>query len=130
MDRSALIVATSVGLIAQLAMIVTGHYVPFVKVIMDPVGLGLRAKQVDRGKVPGAEIYEMPRPDAPRLLAYRDSMMIPLVPSLSENFSRSVYLSARQLDPATIDRERPDVVIDETVERGLGSLAAAPMLAR
>jgi hypothetical protein len=31
MDRSALIVATSVGLIGQLAMIVAGHYVPFVR---------------------------------------------------------------------------------------------------
>jgi len=31
MDRTALIIATSSGVIAQLAMIVAGHYVPFVR---------------------------------------------------------------------------------------------------
>jgi hypothetical protein len=31
MDRNALIIATSIGSIAQVAMIVAGHYIPFVK---------------------------------------------------------------------------------------------------
>ena len=38
MDRSALIVATVIGLIAQLAMIVAGHYIPFVREKVFAVG--------------------------------------------------------------------------------------------
>jgi hypothetical protein len=54
-------------------------------------------------------------------------MAIPLLPLLSENFSRVVYVSSRQLDPALILRERPDVVIEEMVERLLLAPAASPM---
>jgi hypothetical protein len=46
---------------------------------------------------------------------------------LSENFRRIVYVSARRLDPALIEREKPDVVIEELVERGMNQPAALPM---
>jgi len=58
---------------------------------------------------------------------YRDSMAIPLIPLLSENFRRIVYVSSRRLDPALVEREKPDVVIEELVERSLHGVAASPM---
>ncbi len=54
-------------------------------------------------------------------------MAIPLIPLLSENFSRVVYVSSRQLDRALIEREKPDVVIEELVERSLHAPGALPM---
>ena len=52
---------------------------------------------------------------------------IPLIPLLSENFSRIVYVSAHRLDPALILREKPDVVIEEMVERAMFGPAGFPM---
>jgi hypothetical protein len=46
-------------------------------------------------------------------------MAISLIPILSENFSRVVYVSTRELDRALIEREKPDIVIEELVERSL-----------
>ncbi|TMG98050.1 MAG: hypothetical protein E6H71_07085 [Betaproteobacteria bacterium] len=56
-----------------------------------------------------------------------NAMAIPLIPLLSENFSRIVYVSARRLDPGLILRERPDIVIEEIVERAMLEVATAPM---
>lgn len=64
------------------------------------------------------------RPNLPTAVVFRDSMAIPLRPLLSENFRRTVYASERKLVLDLIERERPDVVIDEMVERTM----AAPML--
>jgi hypothetical protein len=38
-----------------------------------------------------------------------------------------VYVESRHLDPALILRERPDVVIEETVERAMFGAVALPM---
>ena len=54
-------------------------------------------------------------------------MAIPLIPMLSENFRRVGYVSSHQPNPAFILRERPDVVIEEMVERAMLSPAATPM---
>ena len=75
----------------------------------------------------GFERYACDRADLPRAIMYRDSMAIPLIPLLAENFSRSVYVGSRQLDPAFVLRERPDVVIEEMVERSMLAPAASPM---
>jgi len=58
---------------------------------------------------------------------FRDSMAIPLIPMLAENFSRAVFVSSRRLDPALIEREKPDIVIEELVERTLHVPGALPM---
>jgi hypothetical protein len=58
---------------------------------------------------------------------YRDSMAIPLIPMLSENFSRVAYVSSHLIDAAFVLRERPDVVIEEMVERAMLSPVATPM---
>lgn len=84
------------------------------------------AKRVDPADRPDVEIYECHRPGLPRALVLRDSMAIPLIPIMSENFSRVVYASTRAFDKALIERERPDVVIEEMVERSLHAPGAFP----
>jgi alginate O-acetyltransferase complex protein AlgJ len=73
------------------------------------------------------QIYECATPGLPRAVVLRDSMAIPLVPLIAQNFARTVFVSTRQLDPALIARERPDVVIEELVERSLNAPAAFPI---
>jgi len=77
--------------------------------------------------LPGIEVYTCDRPGLPRAVVYRDSMAIPLIPMLAENFSRVVFVSGIPFDPGLIGRERPDVVIEEMVERGLHGPGAQPM---
>jgi hypothetical protein len=67
-----------------------------------------------------------PDPRLPRAVVFRDSFGLALVPHLAEHFSRSVYffqptLDTDQylLDTGAVERERPDVVIQEIVERRL-----------
>ena len=84
-------------------------------------------KRIDAGSDEGFEFYACNRPGLPRAVVYRDSMAIPLIPLLSENFSRIVYVSAHRLDPALILREKPDVVIEEMVERAMFGPAGFPM---
>jgi hypothetical protein len=55
----------------------------------------------------------------PGLVMFRDSFSSALVPFLSENFRRSVYLWTHNFSSAleVIEREKPEVVIHELVER-------------
>ena len=85
------------------------------------------AQRVDGDRVAGVEIYECAQGGLARAVVLRDSMAIPLIPLLSENFSRVVYVSDRKLDRALIERERPDIVIEELVERSLHAPGALPM---
>jgi hypothetical protein len=50
---------------------------------------------------------------------YHDSMGIYLIPLLTDDFSRVVFVSSHRLDKALIEREKPDIVIEEMVERAL-----------
>jgi hypothetical protein len=100
-------------------------HVPFAKVLGDPSGRC--ARRIDAGADPEIETYACDRPGLPRAVVYRDSMGIPLIPMLSENFSRAVYVTSRRLDPALIMREKPDIVVDEMVERAMFGAAALPM---
>lgn len=84
------------------------------------------ARRIDKGEYPGFEYYVCDRPGLPRTVVLRDSMAIPLIPLMSENFSRAVYVSSRAFDKALIERERPDVVIEELVERSLHAPGAFP----
>jgi hypothetical protein len=62
---------------------------------------------------------EISDPELPRALVLRDSFGELLMPFLSEHFSRIVYVSTHEFPLDVIERERPDVVIDELVERYL-----------
>jgi hypothetical protein len=63
-------------------------------------------------------------PVLPSVVAFGDSFLDGLRPFLAENFHRTVVLRHRsvtgvQFDPAVIEAERPNVVIQELVERSL-----------
>lgn len=55
----------------------------------------------------------------PKLVMFGDSFSLNLVPYLSENFSRSVYIWKSDVDFSVIEQEKPDIVIFEIVERYL-----------
>jgi alginate O-acetyltransferase complex protein AlgJ len=98
---------------------------PLAKVLADA---GSRcARRVDGDRFPGFEFHECARPGLLRAVVLRDSMAIPLIPLLSENFARVIYVSSRKLDRDLIEREKPDVVIEELVERSLHAPGATPM---
>ena len=67
----------------------------------------------DRGRFATA----VARPDLPRAVVYRDSFGSALVPFLSEHFSRALYLWEYDVDPRTVEQERPQVVIHEWASR-------------
>ncbi|MEO5701075.1 MAG: hypothetical protein ABIS17_03110 [Casimicrobiaceae bacterium] len=69
-----------------------------------------------------------PRDGLPRALVYRDSMFDAMIPAVSENFSRVVYFAGHHMTMADIDRERPDVVIEEFVERTMHALLVDPVV--
>ena len=98
---------------------------PFAKVLGDDSRRC--ARRIDEGKDDGFEFHGCARASDLRAVMYRDSMAIPLIPLLSENFHRIVYVSSQKLDRALIEREHPDVVIEEFVERNLEHPAAFPM---
>jgi len=81
------------------------------------------------GETPGFEfyVYVCPGPPRYRALVYRDSMAIPLIPLLSENFARTTYVSTHRIDPALVARLKPDVVIEELVERTLNVPLDVPL---
>jgi hypothetical protein len=53
----------------------------------------------------------------PKAVIYRDSFAGRLIPYLSEHFSRASYLWQNEFDFEEIEREKPDVVIQEFVAR-------------
>ena len=57
----------------------------------------------------------------PRAVVFMDSFGAGLVPFLSEDFSRVVYLWQSNVDPEVVLHERPDVVIHEWVGRRLST---------
>ncbi|MGD1147432.1 MAG: hypothetical protein ABR961_05745 [Thermoanaerobaculaceae bacterium] len=73
--------------------------------------------------------------DIPRVVVFRDSFSVALVPYLSEHFGRAVYLWIQDFEASPIEREKPDLVIQEYTERLLSvlnpatwpDLAAEPM---
>lgn len=78
---------------------------------------------------PDVEAYVYRCAGAPRFtaLVYRDSMAIPLIPMLAENFARTTFVTSAQLDPDLVERLKPDIVIEESVERALLAPTALPM---
>jgi hypothetical protein len=57
----------------------------------------------------------------PRAVVFMDSFGAGLVPFLSEDFSRVVYLWQNNMDPQIVRQERPQVVIQEWVGRRLAT---------
>jgi len=76
----------------------------------------------------GRLVTEIPGSNLPRAVIIRDSFMSAIAPFLSEHFSRAVYLWRNDFDPASIEAERPDVVIQEIVGRHLYDYVPTPEL--
>ena len=92
-----------------------------------------RARVVEPpGAAPTAEegtlITEIDDPSLPRAVIFRDSFVSRLVPFLSEHFGRAVYLWQNDFDADVVEREHPDVVIQEIVGRHLYSFIPSPEL--
>jgi hypothetical protein len=60
---------------------------------------------------------EVPDASGPRVLVFNDSFGLGLAPFLSEHFARAVYVTRHDFDASAVAQERPDVVIQEVVER-------------
>jgi hypothetical protein len=84
-----------------------------------------RAAQIVEPAVPSDHLMDArvvtvhPNRALPRLVMFRDSFASALIPFLSEHFSRAVYLWQYNFDPAVVEIEHPDVVIEEWVGRKL-----------
>jgi hypothetical protein len=76
----------------------------------------------------GTLITEIDDPSLPRAVIFRDSFVSRLVPFLSEHFSRAVYLWQNDFDADVVEREHPDVVVQEIVGRHLYSFIPSPEL--
>ena len=76
----------------------------------------------------GRLVTEIPGSTLPRAVVFRDSFGGRLIPFLSEHFSRVVYLWENDFDAAVVERERPDVVIQEYVDRHLVTYLPYPGL--
>jgi hypothetical protein len=87
-----------------------------------------KARQVEGG-IPGEgprvlgikprHAFEHPDAGLPREVMFRDSFASWLIPFLSEHFSRIVFSWEYSFDRGLVEREHPDVVIQEMVERTL-----------
>ncbi len=72
-------------------------------------------------------VSETGDPTLPRAVMFHDSFGQALWPFLSEHFAHIAYSWQYNFDPAFIEREKPDVVLDELVERVLmATLAPNP----
>jgi alginate O-acetyltransferase complex protein AlgJ len=84
------------------------------------------------GAAPSAEegylVTEIPGSTLLRALVFRDSFVSQLAPFLSEHFSRTVYVWQNDFDPSVVEREHPDVVIQEIVGRHLYDFIPSPEL--
>jgi len=76
----------------------------------------------------GYLVTEIPGSTLPRAVIFRDSFTSRLVPYLSEHFSRAVYLWQNDFDADVVEREHPDVVIQEIVGRHLYEFIPSPEL--
>lgn len=83
-----------------------------------------RRDYADPASEPGREmvVKETGDPSLPKLVMFRDSFTWRLIPYLSESFQSSVFIWTHAFVPEIIEREKPDVVILECVERYLGAL--------
>lgn len=89
--------------------------------VVEPAGAAPTAEE-------GRLVTDIPGSRLPRAVVFRDSFTSRLVPFLSEHFSRTVYLWQNDFDAQAIERERPDVVIQQIVGRHLHNFTPSPEL--
>jgi alginate O-acetyltransferase complex protein AlgJ len=89
--------------------------------VLEPAGAEPTAEE-------GRLVTEIDDPSLPRAVIFRDSFVSPLVPFLSEHFRRAVYLWQNDFDAGVVDKEAPDIVIQEIVGRHLYNFIPSPEL--
>jgi hypothetical protein len=72
-------------------------------------------------------IYENINASLPKAVMFRDSASSWILPFLSESFSRIVALGSPHVYKELIERERPDVVILELIERWISPTRISPV---
>jgi alginate O-acetyltransferase complex protein AlgJ len=95
-----------------------------VRARMSRVRCEFERAQAQRGQGPETPtlshgVLECPGASIGRALILHDSMMPAMAPILAPLFERSVWSLGSTLDPGLVERERPDVVMLEFVERSL-----------
>jgi hypothetical protein len=78
----------------------------------------------DRGRLAA---YENLDPSLPRTVVFRDSSSSWVLPFVSESFSRIVALGSPHNHEGLIEREKPDVVILELIERWVTPHITSPV---
>ena len=73
-------------------------------------------------------VTEIPGATLPRALVFRDSFTSRLAPFLSEHFSRAAYMWENDFDANLVEKEHPDIVIQELVGRHLYVFTPSPGL--
>jgi hypothetical protein len=66
--------------------------------------------------------FESPDTSLPRAVLFHDSFGVPLLPLVAEHFQRLLCVWHDDFLPDVVEREHPDVVIQQFVERKLGYL--------
>jgi hypothetical protein len=98
------------------------------EIVLEPQASYL-AKKIDPGiELEGTyniERYHIEKSNYPKLLMFRDSFGVHLLPYLSESFSDSLYVwfTPSAVDLSIVEKERPQIVILQLVERNLQSLS-------
>ena len=78
-------------------------------------GVLLTTGQWERREKP--MVYECRKGQISRAVMFHDSMVVGLIPFLSEHFARIVYIWQDHLDAEIVEFERPNLVIQEVTER-------------
>ena len=73
-------------------------------------------------------VTEIPGSTLPRAVVFRDSFMSAMGPYFSEHFSRVVYLWRNDFSVEEIEKEHPDVVVQEIVGRHVQWFVPSPQL--
>ncbi|HEV7928471.1 MAG TPA: alginate O-acetyltransferase [Verrucomicrobiae bacterium] len=63
-----------------------------------------------------------------KVILFRDSFADAWIPFVGYHFNQAIYLGHREWDRAMLERERPDLVIDEIVERKFNNQAPLQLL--
>lgn len=76
----------------------------------------------------GRIVTEIPGSTLPRAVIFRDSFTSAMAPFLSEHFSRVVYLWRNDFSVEEVEKEHPDVVLQEIVARHVQWYVPSPEL--
>lgn len=88
-----------------------------------------RMRELPERPLPGEAFFKYrpvftqgPDPNAPKLLMFRDSFAVYLIPYLGEHFREAVYVWSPMFIPDIVEKEKPDIVVQEVMELFLSDL--------